>query len=268
MKTSEEKKSILVIDDDPEITGLLVDMLQSEGYKGFAAPDGLMGTLKTKNQDFDLIITDLNMPKMNGIKFLQNISRDGQYKKSLPPIIIITGEVTPFAKELCQKLNFPIIEKPFSASSLLEVVKSQLEEASKKAEAAAAKTTIKKVPTSSNAQSLELVKLTPQEILYKAGEARKDELYIIKSGSVEVLKIIEEKEVQLAILGPGDLIGEMSMILGRPSGVIVRAKEESLLTKIPKSKFTAVLETQPKWFQLMVSQLARRLAAMNNKFND
>ena len=124
---NDKAKSILLVDDDPEVLELIRDLLECEGHRCILAPDGQVGSIKTKNESFDLIISDLNMPKQNGIKFLNNIAKNRSQGTKLTPMILITGEVTPIATEICSKAQIPILEKPFTPDQLIDLVNEKLE---------------------------------------------------------------------------------------------------------------------------------------------
>src|SRR5688500_2991019 len=80
-------KKILVIDDNPGTIAVLKDILNDEGYIVTTAWDGEEGLAIYESENPSLIITDLNLPKMNGIEVLKKIRRENLFI----PIIIITG---------------------------------------------------------------------------------------------------------------------------------------------------------------------------------
>jgi len=83
-----EKKKILVIDDEEEIRSLLETKFYKLGYNVDVAATGLQAVTKIRSgSEFDLVICDLKMPKMNGVKFFSEL-------KSLQPkakFLLITG---------------------------------------------------------------------------------------------------------------------------------------------------------------------------------
>ena len=121
-----DKKTILVIDDEEQVTTLLSDRLEDKGYKTFQAHNGIQGLEKLKEGvKPDLIILDLNMPEMGGIEFYSKIcDSDGlpQY-----PIFVFT------AREGVEKLFRDLhvdgfVTKPFETDDLLEEIEIVLEE--------------------------------------------------------------------------------------------------------------------------------------------
>ncbi len=79
---------ILVIDDDPILAGLLQLTLQLEGYEVDVASDGDAGLKQVKATRFDLILLDLVMPKIDGIKFLRLLAESDAHR---PPVMIVSS---------------------------------------------------------------------------------------------------------------------------------------------------------------------------------
>lgn len=81
------KEKILVIDDEPEIRGLLSEVLQEEGFEVFGAADGVEGIELFRDIKPDLVITDVKMPRKDGLAVLKGV-KDA---KSDIDVIILTG---------------------------------------------------------------------------------------------------------------------------------------------------------------------------------
>src|SRR5258708_33432940 len=82
--------NILIIDDEKAIRKTLSEILSYEGYKIDEAGDGVEGLKKFKEKDYDVILCDIKMPKIDGIEFLEKA------KEANPgtPIIMISGHGT------------------------------------------------------------------------------------------------------------------------------------------------------------------------------
>lgn len=127
-KTSEtsskppNRPRILVVDDNDELRGLLLQALANE-YEVLDAPDGfeaLNQVLKQK-ATYDLIITDLNMPKVNGIQLLTHLP------KGIPTIVISAFLNKPeFKKSLAELQPSSVLEKPFQIASLRSAIQQAL----------------------------------------------------------------------------------------------------------------------------------------------
>ncbi len=108
--------SILVVDDEPNYLIVLSELLRDEGFEVFTAPSGKEGLGVLKEVDLDLIITDMQMPGMDGLQFLQEAKK----KESEIPVIIITAyaEVEK-AVTAMQAGAFSYLAKPFSNDELI-----------------------------------------------------------------------------------------------------------------------------------------------------
>lgn len=108
--------SILVVDDEPNYLIVLSELLRDEGFEVFTAPSGQKGLEVFMEVDLDLIITDMQMPGMDGLQFLQEIKK----KKTDIPVIIITAfaEVEK-AVVAMQAGAFSYLAKPFSNDELI-----------------------------------------------------------------------------------------------------------------------------------------------------
>ena len=108
--------SILVVDDEPNYLIILSELLRDEGFEVFTAPDGKQGLQIVEEVDLDLVITDMQMPGMNGLQLLDRIKE----KNSHLPVIMITAfaEVEK-AVAVMQAGAFNYLAKPFSNDELL-----------------------------------------------------------------------------------------------------------------------------------------------------
>src|SRR5512142_1864559 len=83
---------VLVVDDDQEVSELTKFSLTSEGYEVFQAYDGAAGLNMARGMRPDLIILDIDMPKMNGLELCREIRCDKVLR--LVPVIMLTGSTT------------------------------------------------------------------------------------------------------------------------------------------------------------------------------
>jgi CheY-like chemotaxis protein len=111
--------TILVIDDDERVRSLLRDILLFGGHQVVEAPDGISGVGYLEKGRFDLVLTDLGMPRMNGWEVAKWI------KKEIPqvPVGLITGWGIDLDEEKISESGVDfIIGKPFQMSEVLETV--------------------------------------------------------------------------------------------------------------------------------------------------
>jgi DNA-binding response OmpR family regulator len=110
---------VLVVDDDPDIRGLLVELLETEGYAVITAPDGRVALDRTALFRPSLVVLDLTMPVMDGWTFLRTIRQRGL----AIPILILTGEQG-VADKLEDLSNVVYLGKPFFIYDLLALIES------------------------------------------------------------------------------------------------------------------------------------------------
>lgn len=107
---------ILIVDDEKIILELLADSLESEGYETLCASDGFEAMRMMAEGSPDLIITDVQMPEMNGYKFAQYVRRVSDI-----PVMIMTG--VPQEAAVLREMNIGAdycMIKPIALSELLE----------------------------------------------------------------------------------------------------------------------------------------------------
>lgn len=115
-------KTILTVDDSPTIRQMTRLVLQGAGYKILEAVDALDGLTKLDGQDIHLILTDVNMPKMDGFEFTRRIRANPNYK--FVPVVMLTTESESDKRQLGKSAGATAwIVKPFDQDQLLGVVK-------------------------------------------------------------------------------------------------------------------------------------------------
>ncbi len=101
-------KRILIVDDSQVIRKLLAGVLRGNGYETMTAENGIEALVKLRAGTFDLIISDVLMPQMDGYRLCYEVKRDEQLKHI--PLIFLTSEFTdPKEKEFCQSLGAALI---------------------------------------------------------------------------------------------------------------------------------------------------------------
>jgi two-component system chemotaxis response regulator CheY len=120
------KHNILIVEDSPTMRQLIIFSLKRIADCNLVeASDGVDGWKKLTGQEFDLILTDINMPVMDGLKLVSLIRNDE--KKQDIPIIIITTEGAEEDKRRGLALGAnDYIAKPIQSHTLLEVVKKYI----------------------------------------------------------------------------------------------------------------------------------------------
>ena len=112
---------VLTIDDSRTILAMLRHTLTAAGYEVVAAEDGQQGLDKLENEDFDVVITDVNMPVMDGIEFIRRVRASGRYQSL--PILILTTETSQEKRDLGKEAGGTgWIVKPFDPAKLINVI--------------------------------------------------------------------------------------------------------------------------------------------------
>lgn len=114
-------KTIFLIDDSAVMLTSVKQNLELAGYKVEVARDGLEGLTRVKGGlKPDLIITDINMPKMNGIEFIKNARAILRFT----PILVLTTESQTSKRDEAKKLGATgWLVKPVGGNDLLKVIK-------------------------------------------------------------------------------------------------------------------------------------------------
>lgn len=118
-------KKILTVDDSPSIRQMVVFTLKSAGHTVVEAPDGEAGLAKARSDTFDLVLTDQNMPKMDGITLIRMLRATPQYAHI--PLLMLTTESGESMKAQGKAAGATgWLVKPFDPAKLLDVVKRVL----------------------------------------------------------------------------------------------------------------------------------------------
>lgn len=120
----ERAKKILVVDDESDIRDILSDVLTSEGFEVNTAENGAAALQILLKANYDLLITDLNMPQMDGIELLDRI-----YEKNMEvKTIIMSGFLSQINTEYAKRRRVSgRISKPFQLDELIATVEDGLE---------------------------------------------------------------------------------------------------------------------------------------------
>jgi DNA-binding NtrC family response regulator len=116
-------RNILVIDDDYHMRTALTEVLAEAGYGVCSAEDGRAGLESIKKNPYDLVITDVKMPYINGVDLLGRIKKE---RCSLPVVVMTAYGTVEHAVGAMKEGAFDYIQKPFDAEVLYGVVQRAL----------------------------------------------------------------------------------------------------------------------------------------------
>jgi len=112
---------VLTVDDSRTILAMLHHTLSNAGFEVLQAEDGQKGLDVLRDQDVDVVITDINMPVMDGIEFIKQVRSSGQYQSL--PILILTTETSQDKRDQGRAAGGTgWIVKPFDPEKLISVL--------------------------------------------------------------------------------------------------------------------------------------------------
>ncbi|MCL2608429.1 MAG: response regulator [Treponema sp.] len=116
--------SVLVVDDSPATREIEREILTSEGYLADTAGDGSEALRAARNRNYDLIITDLNMPVMDGFTLLENLKKNPEF--AAIPVIVVSSLTDEDSRKRSLSLGAAdyIMKKSFNNDNLLRAIRS------------------------------------------------------------------------------------------------------------------------------------------------
>jgi len=115
-------KNILIVDDSKSMRQMINFTLTENGYTVTEAENGRHGVEMLEEASPELIITDINMPEMDGIEFIKSVRQDDRFK--FTPIIVLTTESEEAKQAEGKKAGATAwIVKPFTPEKLIDVAK-------------------------------------------------------------------------------------------------------------------------------------------------
>tara|TARA_B100000745_G_C19929805_1_gene313041 strand:+ start:162 stop:539 length:378 start_codon:yes stop_codon:yes gene_type:complete len=117
-----EGKKLLVVDDSSTMRAIIKKQLKDIGFTNvILAEDGAQGLKFANEKNFDLIISDWNMPKMTGLEFLKAVRADGKLKETAFMLLTSVDDKDSITEALKAGVNQYII-KPFTANQLQDKI--------------------------------------------------------------------------------------------------------------------------------------------------
>jgi DNA-binding response OmpR family regulator len=108
---------VLVVEDDPSVRGLLQTLLSAEGYDVVTASDGLAGLVKATSSHPALVLLDLMMPDLGGVRVLEEMRDDPELADI--PVVVVTGKVDAVPGMRAVLGDDNVFVKPFAVAELL-----------------------------------------------------------------------------------------------------------------------------------------------------
>jgi len=122
------KQTILIIEDEPDVSMYLSTILEDNGYKVETAGDGIEAMRKIRTLKPDLISLDISLPEKTGVNIYCELKKDPQL--SSIPVVMVTGIQQDFERYISSQKKLPppdgFLSKPFLVDELLRVIASLL----------------------------------------------------------------------------------------------------------------------------------------------
>jgi PAS domain S-box-containing protein len=119
------KPTILLVEDTKEVVMMLKDYLELAGYEVFTAQDGVDGLVQARHVKPDLILMDIQMPRMDGFETTRKLRSDPNFRYT--PIIALTALAMPHDRERCLEAGMDeYISKPVNLKALVKIVQACL----------------------------------------------------------------------------------------------------------------------------------------------
>ena len=119
---------VMAVDDQRVMRELVRGVLEAEGHEVVLAEDGVEAMQIARNEVVDMVLTDINMPNMNGISLVSKLRRLDDYAEI--PIVMLTTESGDFKKDKAKRMGANgWLQKPFEPTQLIKAVTTMLAKA-------------------------------------------------------------------------------------------------------------------------------------------
>ncbi len=119
------KKTVLIVDDEPDTRDFLTALLEDNGFATVTAADGVQALTAVQASRPDLISLDITMPEKSGVRFYRDMKESDEFKDI--PIIMVTGVSDDFEKFISSRRQVPppegYVSKPIDKEKLLELAR-------------------------------------------------------------------------------------------------------------------------------------------------
>ena len=124
MPTTAKTKKVLLVEDDPFLSGMYQTKLKLEGFDVVSALDGEAALVKLQKDHFDIILLDIMMPKLNGFDVLKEIRKDKSKTVAKVPVIMLTnlGQKTDIEQGLLLGANDYIVKASFTPAEVISKI--------------------------------------------------------------------------------------------------------------------------------------------------
>ena len=261
-------KTILLIEDNPDVRENTFEILELAGYKVASAPNGKIGVELAQKESPDLIICDIMMPELDGYGVLHILNMKPETAGI--PFIFLTAKTE--KNDIRKGMNLgadDYLTKPFDDTDLLNAIEARLRKAAMQQQLY--ETTAEGLDTFiSDARKVlnlnDLCKDKKIKVIKKKSELFSEgdvpsNIYFIKSGTIKVYKSHPDgKELITNIYNANEFLGFEPILNGDNYQQAAVAMEDSEVIMIPKSDFTTLLHSHPDVSKSFISLLCKKVA--------
>ena len=119
------RKTVLIVEDEQDVTDFLVMVLEDNGFRAVCAVNGQEGLEKAQTEKPDLISLDINLPEKSGVKLYRELKADPELSKI--PVVMVTGVPTEFERFISTRKQVPppegYVAKPFDGKKFMDAVR-------------------------------------------------------------------------------------------------------------------------------------------------
>jgi CheY-like chemotaxis protein len=124
--TSPQVGTILVVDDEPDVAEVLAEVLKNDGHRVDTVANGAVALRRLQEQSYDLILTDMRMPEVDGPQLLRELER--QHPALARRVIFMTGDaLTPETQGFLAGTAVPSVSKPLDLQEIRRVIQQMLQ---------------------------------------------------------------------------------------------------------------------------------------------
>jgi CRP-like cAMP-binding protein/CheY-like chemotaxis protein len=267
------KKTILLIEDNLEMRENTAEIIEFSGYNVITASNGKDGVALAKEHTPNLIICDIMMPVMDGYEVLSELSSNPN--TCAIPFVFLTAKAE--KSEFRKGMNLgadDYITKPFEELDLLNAIKSRLERSELlrsgyEQNLAGVSNFINDAKGVDELNKLsenkKVRKYKKKKVIFYEGDYA-NAIYFVNSGRVRTYKINDDaKEYSVAINGPGDFIGYLSVLEGNRYMESAESMDDVEILKIPKEDFTNLLFKNREVSNRFIKMLAHNVLENEEK---
>ena len=266
-------RTILLIEDNQEVSENIASILELEHYKVLTAPNGKVGVTMAQQHHPDLILCDIMMPELDGYGVYHVLGKDDD--TSSIPFIFLTAKAD--KNEIRAGMNLgadDYITKPFEGSDLLKVIEVRLSKNEKLKQVF--KNDLNQVSQFFNdARKLnDLQKLLEKrhvrhcrkkDFIYLEGQTAND-LYMVNKGEIKTFRMNSDgKELITGFHQPGSFLGYIPLLEDRPYTENAVAMEETEITIIPRQDFLALIYASNEMAMKFIHFLTNNLEDAENR---